>query len=140
MKGTGDEFLARARFATNEHRGAGGGDGLDLLEDPAQGGAPPDDLLEVVLGASLLLQVGLLLGELVLQRRDLLEGQGVIDGHGHLIGNELQEAHVRRIVGGRLLAREHQRAQPPPGGGQRKPADALDSIRLHSLPGTPASA
>ena len=93
----------------------------------------PDDILEVVLGASLLLQVGLLLGELVLQRRDLLEGQGVLDGHGHLVGNELQEAHVRRIVGGRLLAREHQRAQPPPGGGQRKPAEALDSIRLHSF-------
>ena len=34
VKGTGDEFLARACFATNEHRGAGGGDGLDLLEDP----------------------------------------------------------------------------------------------------------
>ena len=87
VKGTGDKFLARARFATNEHRGAGGGDGLDLLEDPAQGGAPPDDILEVVLGASLLLQVGLLLGELVLQRRDLLESQGVLDGHGHLISN-----------------------------------------------------
>ena len=31
-------------------------------------------------------------------------------------------------------AREHQRAQPPPGAGQRKPAQALDSIRLHSFP------
>ena len=87
VKGAGDEFLARARFAANEHRGACRGDGLDLLEDPAQGVALPDDILEVVLGASLLLQVGHLLGELILQRRDLLEGQGVIDGHGHLIGN-----------------------------------------------------
>ena len=41
VKRTGDEFLAGAGFATNEHRGIGGGDRLDLLEDPAQGGAPP---------------------------------------------------------------------------------------------------
>ena len=128
VQGAGDEFLARARFATNEHRGAGGGDRLHLLQHPVQGGALADDLAEVVLGADLLLQVGILLGELVLERLDLLEGQGVLDRHGHLIGDELQEAHVRRIVGGRLLAREHQRAHPPPGGGQRKKAAALASI------------
>ena len=115
---------------------AGGGDGFDLLEDPAQGGAVPDDLPEVVPGADLLLQVGILLGELVLEgldlaegHLDLLEGQGVLDGHGHLVGDKPQEAHVRRVVGGRLLAREGERAQPSPGGGQRKPAKALDSIR-----------
>ena len=58
VQGAGDEFLARARFAPNEHGGVGGGDGLDLLQDPAQGGALADDLPEVVLGADLLLQVG----------------------------------------------------------------------------------
>ena len=104
VQGAGDEFLARARLAADEHRGVGGGDGLDLLQHPAQGGALADDLAEVVLGADLLLQVGILLGELVLERLDLLEGQGVLDGHGHLVGDELQEAHVRRVVGGRLLA------------------------------------
>ena len=131
VQGAGDQFLARARLAADEHGGVGGGDGLDLLEHPAQGGALADDLAEVVLGADLLLQVDLLLGELVLERLDLLEGQGVLDGHGHLVGDELQEVHVRRVVGGRLLGREHQRAQPPPGRGQRKPAEALDSVRLH---------
>src|SRR5207249_7156162 len=81
VQGAGDEFLARARFATNEHGGAGGGDGFDLLEDPTQGGAVADDLPEVVPGTDLLLQIGILLGELVLERlnlpecrRDLLEG------------------------------------------------------------------
>ena len=69
VQGAGDEFLARAGFAANEHRGVGGGDRLDLLQHPAQGGALPDDLAEVVLGADLLLQVGILLGELVLERR-----------------------------------------------------------------------
>ena len=125
------EFLARARLAADEDGGVGGGDGLDLLQHPAQGGALADDLAEVVLGADLLLQVGLLLGELVLERLDLLEGQGVLDGHGHLVGDLLQEVHVRRVVGGRLLGREHQRAQPPPGRGQRQPAVALDPVRLH---------
>jgi len=72
-----------------------------------QGGALPDDLAEVVLGADLLLQVGLLLRELVPERRDLLEGQGVFDGQGDLVGDELEEADVSRIVGGRLLGREH---------------------------------
>ena len=61
VKGAGDELLARAGLAADEDGGAGGGDRLDLLEDPAQGGALPDDLAEVVLGADLLLQVGLLL-------------------------------------------------------------------------------
>ena len=133
VKGTGNEFLARARFAANQHRGACGGDGLDLLEHLPQGVASSDNIPEVVLGASLLLQVSLLLGELVLKFRDLLEGQGVIDGHGHLIRNKLQEAHVRRGVGGRLSACEHQRAQPSPRGGQRKPAETLNSVRLHAF-------
>ena len=35
VQGAGDEFLAGARFASDEHRGAGGGDGLNLFEDPA---------------------------------------------------------------------------------------------------------
>ena len=66
VQGAGDELLARAGLAADEHRGVGGGDRLDLLQHPAQGGALADDLAEVVLGADLLLQVGLLLGELVL--------------------------------------------------------------------------
>jgi hypothetical protein len=38
VKGTRDEFLARARLAENEDRRAGGGDGLNLLQDAAEGG------------------------------------------------------------------------------------------------------
>ena len=109
VDGPGDKLLAGARFATNEHRGPGGSDGLDLLEDTAQGGALADDIPEVVLGADLFLQVGILLGELVLERLDLLKGQRVLDGHGHLVGDDLQEAHFRCIVGGRLLRGENER-------------------------------
>src|SRR6267142_6812977 len=57
VQGAGDQLLARARFPTNKYRGVGGGDGFDLLEDPAEGGAVSDDLPEVVSGADLLLQV-----------------------------------------------------------------------------------
>jgi len=91
VQGPSDELLTRATFAPNEYRGAGGGDRLRFLEDPTEGGALPDELAEVVLGSDLLLQVGVLLGELVLECLDLLEGDGVLDGHGHLVGNELQE-------------------------------------------------
>ena len=80
VQGAGDQLLAGAGLAADEHGGVGGGDGLDLLEDPAQGGALADDLAEVVLGADLLLQVDLLLGELVLaaisrKRLDLLKAR-----------------------------------------------------------------
>src|SRR5437763_14414098 len=51
VQGASDELLARARFAANEYRGAGGGDGLDHIEHPAQGDAVADDLPEVVPGA-----------------------------------------------------------------------------------------
>jgi hypothetical protein len=92
VNGAGYELLACAGFALNEHRGAGGSDRLHLLENAAERRAIPDDLPEVVPGADFLLQVGVLLGELVVQRIDLLEGNGVLDGNGHLVGNELQEA------------------------------------------------
>ena len=143
VQGAGDELLARARFATNEHRGVGGGDRLDLLQHPAQGGALADDLPEVVLGADLLLQVGILLGELVLERLDLegrldlLEGQGVLDGHGHLVGDELQEAHVRRVVGGRLLAT---RTPACPAAAGPWSAEASSSSGLHTAALVPATA
>ena len=77
VEGAGDELLARARLAANEHRGSRGGDGLDLLQHSAQGGALSDDLAEVVLGADLLLQVGILLGELVLERLDLRKAASI---------------------------------------------------------------
>ena len=104
-----DEFLARARLAKNEDGGSGAGDGVDLLQDPAERGAVADDLPEVVRGADLLLrgdlllQVDLLLGQLVLEGLDLIEGQAVLYDHGHLVGDLLQEVHIRRVVGAGLL-------------------------------------
>ena len=44
MDGLGDEFLARACFAADEHGGIGGGDLLDLAEHLPDGAAPANDL------------------------------------------------------------------------------------------------
>jgi hypothetical protein len=79
VNGAGDQLLAGAGFAPNEHRGACGGDRLHLMENAAEGGAIPDDLPEVVVGADFLLQVGVRFGELVPQRLDLLVALLVAD-------------------------------------------------------------
>ncbi len=93
----------------------------------------PDDLAEVVLGADLLLEVRLFLVQLVPECLDFLEGQGVRDGDRDLIGNEVQELQLGFLVGIRLLAREAERPDPAPSGGQRKIAAALHSIRGRSF-------
>ena len=133
VQGPGDQLLARAGLPADEDGGAGGGNGLDLLQHLPQGGAFADDVAEVVFGADLLFQVNVLAAQPVVQRLDLLEGQGVFHGHGHLVGDLLQEVQVRRFVGARLLAREHQRAQSPSGRGQRQPAAALDPVLLDTF-------
>jgi hypothetical protein len=63
----------------------------------AASGARPAEFAKVVLGADLLLQVGVLLGKLILQRLDLLEGDGILDAHRDLVADQLQEAYVCRI-------------------------------------------
>src|SRR5438477_634285 len=72
-QGPRNQFLPGTGLPENEDRGIGGGDGLDLLQDPAEGAALADDLPEVLVGADLLFQVDLLLEELVLERLDLLK-------------------------------------------------------------------
>src|SRR4051794_39564863 len=97
VKSTGDKLLTCARFTTNKHGRSGGGDGLHLLEDSAKGRAASNNFVEVVFTSGLLLQVRLLFCQLILQRLNLpkgrinlLKGEGVLNGHGNLIGNKLQ--------------------------------------------------
>ena len=117
----------------DEHGGVGGGDGFDLLQHPAQGGAPADHLVEVVFGADLFFQVDLLLVQFVLERLDLFEGQGVLHGHGHLVGDLLEKIQVRGVIGPRLPGPEHERAQPAPRRGEGQAAQAVDPKGLHPL-------
>ena len=69
----GDQLLAGAGFAVNEHGRIGRRDGLDLLQHLPERRALADDLLEVELGADLVFEVELLLGQLLFQLGDLLE-------------------------------------------------------------------
>ena len=89
MQGPGDELLARARLASNEDRGIGTRNRLHFLQHSTQRTTVSDDVAEIVLGADLLLQVGILLGNLVFERLNLLEGLGVLERDGHLVGDEL---------------------------------------------------
>ena len=87
-----------------------------------------DDLLEVVVGADLLLEVDLLGRELVLEPRDLLEGEGILDIHGDLVGHRSQQLLV---VGGEGLAAgaaDRQRAETAVARCHRRAADLIDAL------------
>ena len=133
VQGARDEFFARARLTEDKYGGIGGSDGLDLFQDPAQGSALPNDLREVLIGAGLLLQVDLLLVQFVLEGLDLAHGQGVLHCHSHLVGDLLQEVHVRLVVGAGLFAREHQHAQATPRRREGQFAEAVHPQRLRSF-------
>ena len=60
MDGSGDELLARAGFAADQHRGVGRGDAADMVEHRHQRGALADDFLEVVDRLDLFLEVEVL--------------------------------------------------------------------------------
>ena len=60
MDGSGDEFLARAGLAADQHRGVRRGDAADVVEHRRQRGALADDFLEVVDRVDLFLEVKVL--------------------------------------------------------------------------------
>ena len=128
-----DQFLARPGLTADQDSRISGCDRLYLVKDLSQSRVLPNDVTEVVLSTNFLLQIRLLLRQLVLQRLDLVECECVLDGDGHLVGNELKEVHVGVVVHRELFTREDQSAQPTPGGGQRQPAVTLHSIRLHAF-------
>jgi hypothetical protein len=64
VKRVGDELLAGARFAPDEHRRAGTHHLRDLLEHPAHGPAVPDEVDEFVALLQLLAELGVLLHQL----------------------------------------------------------------------------
>jgi hypothetical protein len=84
----GDQLLAGAGFTEDEDRGVGGGDESNLADDLAEGGALADEITERFGFDDLLAQVGVLLLELGLEALDLLEGAGVGDGPGDVVGED----------------------------------------------------
>jgi len=110
VDGARDQLLAGARLAGDQHGGVGRRHALDVAQDLQQGRARADHLDDVVLGPDLLLQIDVLALEPRLQRRDLLVGFHVLDGHGHLVRHFLQKDRVGHGVLSERGARHAQRA------------------------------
>src|SRR4029453_1996251 len=90
-------------------------------------GALPRDLLEVVLGLDLLLQIAVLLFQEGAQLRDLLIRAHVLDGEGNLSRNALQEWAVVERVPIWFEAREQYCADSPVPRDERN-----NKVRAHS--------
>ena len=75
----GNQLLAGARLAQDQHAGAGGGHQLDLLHHVDQGGTAADDLAEEMCPADLLAEIIPLQLEPFVAPPDLLERP---DPHG----------------------------------------------------------
>ena len=73
MDRLGNQFLARAALADDQHIGVGRADQSDLFKHPRNGGRPADDLRMVVAGADLLLEIGVFHFEALLQPVDFGE-------------------------------------------------------------------
>jgi hypothetical protein len=90
VKRARDQFLAGAGLSLDENCGSGRSDGLDFFQNLQQGGALPNDLPEIVLGAHFLFQIDFFLGQLVFQFGKLPIGLRVFYGNGNLLGNLAQ--------------------------------------------------
>src|SRR5262249_30175358 len=77
----------------------------------AQSGAVADDLPEVVVGAHLLFQVKILLGQPVFQLADLPIGLRVRHGNGDLLGDLTEQIDFLRAEGTLAAPADIQRAQ-----------------------------
>ena len=107
MNRAGDQLLAGAGLALNQDRRIGRRDDLDLLQHLPERRALADDLLEVVLGADLVLEIQLLRVELLLQLGNLLEREPVLHRDGDLLGHLTQQLHIVRRKGRRARAADH---------------------------------
>src|SRR5438876_2269562 len=134
VKGAGDQLLAGARLAADEHGRVGRRDRLRLVQHAFQRRGLTDDVLEVVLGADLVLEVDLLRGELVLELGDLLERERVLDREGDLARSGGQELRV--AIGERLGAEpaDAERPQPAVVHRERHTAHRLDAFGEQGAP------
>ena len=101
----------------------------DLMQHALQRRRLADDLLEVVLGADLVLEIDLLRRELVLELGDLLERERVLDRERHLLRRPRRAAPRPRSVNGSPPSRPiAERAEPAVVHRQRHAAHRLDAL------------
>ena len=87
MNGARHQLLARAGLPVNQHRGACGGNDLDLVEDGAKGFAAADNLFEALLGSDFVFEIQLFARQLVFLVGNLAEGKGILNRDRYLPGN-----------------------------------------------------
>ena len=90
------ELLARSGFAGDEHRGIGRRHRLDFAQHAGERAASPDDLLELVLAADLVLEVQLLARQLRVQLLDALVRKRIAKGDRDLTGHARQQRELPR--------------------------------------------
>ena len=86
----GDQFLARAGFAQDQHRGVGSRHHFHLAQQPLQGRALADHFAQRLGFLDLLLKKRVLQFQMRLELLDFLESARVDDGGGDMIGEDPQ--------------------------------------------------
>src|ERR1700747_3773060 len=91
MNGPSNQLLACARFSIDQHRGIGGSDAFDELQDSLQRRALSDDLGEIHFGANFIFEIELFLRKLVFQALNLAVRQCILNRESNLVSNLLQK-------------------------------------------------
>ena len=102
MNFAGDQFLARARFAQNQHRGVGSRHHFHLAQQPLQGRALADHFAQRLGLLHLLLKKRVLQFQMRLELLDFLESARIDDGGGDVIRENPQPGGRMIRVGMRL--------------------------------------
>ena len=107
MNGSRDELLTSSRLTQNQHRCVGRSHGFHLLQHRLQIAAFAHDLLEVVLGTKLFLEVTLLLFELAAELHNAAEAVVYLDDSRNLAGRLHQHVGMP-LLEGHLVAGPHE--------------------------------
>ena len=114
VDGAGDQLLAGARLAGDQHGGVGPRHLTHFGERAQDRRGLADDVAERGLRPDLLLEVEILLLEARLEGRDLLVSQHVLDGERHLLGDRREQRRLPLAVPTGHAAPDVERSDNPP--------------------------
>ena len=87
VDGAGNQLLARAGLAQNQHRGVSRRDDLHTFQQSLEGRAVAHHVAQILVETNLIFEIELLVGQLVLQLVQFPEHHGVFHGDGDLAGD-----------------------------------------------------